>query len=79
MTDSNGNILLEEKIKEERSSAALKAWQALSAYKFWMFGYHAGRWVNYNNLLKERDPNPFKDIVALARRKVDELDGQLKI
>lgn len=59
--------------------AETKAWEALSGYKFWMFGYHAGRWINYNNLLPptDRKASPFKATVELARRKRDELDGQL--
>jgi len=58
--------------------AELKAWEALSGYKFWMYGYHAGRWINYNNLLPRptRQPNPFSDAVKLARMKRDELDGK---
>lgn len=31
--------------------AEIKAWEGLRGYKFWMFGYHAARWVNYNQLL----------------------------
>jgi len=61
--------------------AELKAWEALSGYKFWMFGYHAGRWINYNNLLSqgERKSNPFAEAVKLARRKRDEAEGQTSI
>lgn len=50
-----------------------KAWASLAGYKFWMFGYHAARWVNYNNLLKDCGhpgrPSPFSDLVKLARGK----------
>jgi len=72
--------LTKAKIQDEMADAIDKAWEALSGYKFWMFGYHAGRWVNYNRLLPmpERQPNPFRDAVKLARGKIDELDGQKK-
>jgi len=60
----------ERKIREMMLDAERKAWEALSGYKFWMFGYHCGRWVNYNNLLLKPEPNPFKDAVTLARTKV---------
>lgn len=49
--------------------AERKAWKALAGYKFWMFGYHAGRWINYNNLLDKKRPNPFIEAVVLARTK----------
>ena len=51
-----------------------KALEALSGYKFWMFGYHCARWVNYNRLLSKenRQPNPFRDFVKLARQKIDD-------
>jgi len=62
-----------DKILDAMVDAERKAWEALSGYKFWMFGYHAGRWVNYNNLLSSKLPNPFKDAVILARNKVDNL------
>ena len=54
-------------------SAEKKAWEALAGYKFWMFGYHAARWVNYNQLLtkENRKNNPFISAVKLARSKID--------
>ena len=67
-----------------------KAWEALSGYKFWMFGYHAARWVNYNMLLPthERLRSPFKILVQSARDRVEaieqrrpllEVDAQLSL
>lgn len=49
--------------------AEARAIDALARYKFWMFGYHAGRWVNYNRLLPkdERRENPFRKLVKVAR------------
>jgi len=69
MTDLHDTVGLILMMMEE---AEEKAWEALSGYKFWMFGYHAGRWVNYNRLLSKQDrkPSPFKDAVELARSKI---------
>jgi hypothetical protein len=44
-----------------------KAWDALSRYKFWMFGYHAGQWVALNRLLPTPKPNPFRRAVLLGK------------
>jgi len=59
-----------EKILEAMKDAETKAWEALSGYKFRMFGYHAARWVNYNRLLDKPMQNPFRDAVLLAREKI---------
>jgi len=61
----------ETKIFDAMTDAEQKAWEALSGYKFWMFGYHAGRWINYNKLLDKPLANPFRDAVNLARNKID--------
>ncbi|WP_027719183.1 hypothetical protein [Desulfovirgula thermocuniculi] len=60
-----------QKILEAMKDAEERAWEALSGYKFWMFGYHAARWVNYNRLLDKPLQNPFRELVMVARRKVD--------
>ena len=59
------------------STAESKAWEALSGYKFWMFGYHAAQWVNLNSLLPlaDRFPSPFRDAVKLARLRTDEINS----
>lgn len=62
---------IERRVREQMVDAEAKAWEALSGYKFWMFGYHAGRWVQLNRLLGGKSPNPFKDAVLLAREKID--------
>ena len=49
-----------------------KAWKALAGYKFWMFGYYAAQWVNYNKLLDHKKPNPFKRSVDLGREVLQE-------
>jgi hypothetical protein len=68
---------VENKVIDAMKDAENKAWEALSGYKFWMFGYHAARWVNYNRLLVESQPNPFKEAVKLAREHTDkEVQGR---
>ncbi len=69
MTQS-GIIPLELRIEEKMREAQEKAWEALSGYKFWMFGYHASAWIRLNQLLPDHKPNPFKDAVDLARTKI---------
>jgi hypothetical protein len=61
--------------------AEVKAWEGLRGYKFWMFGYHAARWVNYNQLLPPaaRFRSPFKSVVEIADRKLDVLQEELPL
>jgi hypothetical protein len=61
--------------------AETKAWEALRGYKFWMFGYHAARWVNYNQLLptQRRFRSPFKSLVEIADRHTDKAQQELPI
>ncbi len=62
------------------AEAEKKAWEALSGYKFFMFGYHASQWVKCNQLLQERrHDNPFADAVKLGRTKVDSWSEEPKI
>ena len=72
---------IETGLKAAMKDAEQKAWDALAGYKFWMFGYHCGRWVNYNNLLprEQRQSNPFLEAVKLARRKRSELNGKISL
>ena len=67
---------MKERIINAMNDAERKAWEALSGYKFWMFGYHAARWINYNNLLSDKFSSPFKECVHLARTKVDESEDK---
>ena len=61
--------------------AETKAWEGAAGYKFWMFGYHAARWVNYNQLLPsdQRFRNPFKALVEIARQKIDTAQDRLPL
>lgn len=59
---------MKEAIEKEMGDAEAKAWDALSRYKFWMFGYWAAIWVHLNRISKQRRPNPFKSVVQLAKQ-----------
>jgi len=57
-----------EKLMAEHQSKALTS---LAGYKFLMFGYHAATWANLEKLSKRRHPNPFSDLVVMARENRD--------
>jgi hypothetical protein len=59
----------DSRILGEMDEARRQAISDLGRYKFWMFGYHAARWVTLNRLLPEdlRQPNPFRRFVQAAR------------
>lgn len=54
-------------LSAEIDEAAEKAWESLARYKFVMFGYWAGIWVHLNRIEGRRRPNPFAELVSLAR------------
>lgn len=54
-------------IAEAKQEARSKAFSSLAKYKFMMFGYHAALWVTLNRLDTQQEPNPFKNLVNLAR------------
>lgn len=60
--------ILEENMTTDIVEAEEKAWDALSRYKFQMFGYWAGIWVHLNRISGRKLPNPFKELVEIARR-----------
>jgi hypothetical protein len=61
-------MINETKILERMEHHRTRAIRSLAGYKFWMFGYHAGQWVELNKLLSPpRLPNPFRSIVNTAR------------
>ncbi|HQF63867.1 MAG TPA: hypothetical protein PLT26_15310 [Anaerolineaceae bacterium] len=51
----------------EIAEAEYKAIDALSRYKFAMFGYWAGIWVHLNRISGAKRPNPFRPLVDAAR------------
>src|SRR5690349_2413107 len=55
------------RIKDKMLEAEMKAWDALSRYKFLMFGYWAAIWVHYNKLLPKKQESPFRSIVRFAK------------
>ncbi len=57
-----------QRIYDAMDDAEERAWTSLAGYKFMMFGYHAARWVSYNQLLPVRQRNPFRSAVKLARK-----------
>jgi len=59
----------EEILHDEITIAESKAWDALSRYKFQMFGYWAAIFVHLNRISGERRPNPFTGLVQAARVK----------
>jgi hypothetical protein len=59
----------DEKLIAELDEAELKAWDALSRYKFQMFGYWAAIWVHLNRISGAKRANPWKNLVALARQR----------
>ena len=61
------NKYLNKVLREEKDEAKRKAFDALGRYKFLMFGYWAGVWVHLNKLDPGPQPNPFTDLVKMAR------------
>ena len=54
--------------------AETKAWEALSRYKFLMFGYWVAVWVHLNRISGEKRPNPWKNLVDIAKKIVKNRD-----
>jgi hypothetical protein len=65
-------MTLDERMREARDQAARDAVINLARYKFSNFGYHASRWVTLNRILGEKTPNPFRDLVRVARTLLEE-------
>lgn len=62
-----------KEIFNELRAKEIVAWDALSKYKFIMFGYHAAVWVTLNRIHHCRQKNPFLDAVKLARVKIEKI------
>lgn len=67
MTRPNRGRTAEQAIIAELSVAEAKAWDALSRYKFQMFGYWSAIWVHLNRLGGFKRPNPWRELVTTAR------------
>ncbi|MCY4511607.1 MAG: hypothetical protein OXG35_32270 [Acidobacteria bacterium] len=66
---TTGDDTLAGRLRRDRQLAENRAWKALAGYKFWMFGYWAAWWCKLNALQPPdaRRPNPWREIVSLAR------------
>lgn len=62
------SLFLEDRIIARREEARKKAIDNLARYKFSNFGYWSSRWVMLNQLLDHKQPNPFAQLVELARK-----------
>lgn len=60
-------VVIGEAVLHELDEAECKAWDALSRYKFQMFGYWAAIWVHLNRISGENRPNPWRELVMKAR------------
>lgn len=58
-----------DSLAAELNEAEAKAWAALGRYKFQMFGYWAAIWVHLNRVGGFNKPNPWRELVQLARAK----------
>jgi hypothetical protein len=61
------NADIAEKLLADLMEAEAKAIDALSRYKFQMFGYWAAIWVHLNRIGNFKRPNPFRDFVQQAK------------
>ena len=59
---------IEKVIRPKREEAYRKAVKSLAGDKFLMFGYWAAEWVKLNQLDMKPLPNPFRELVMLARQ-----------
>ena len=55
-------------LREEMDEAEAKAWDSLGRYKFQMFGYWSAIWVHLNRIGGYAHPNPWRDLVHIARK-----------
>jgi hypothetical protein len=59
---------MNQALVQELAEAEIKAIDSLARYKFAMFGYWAGIWVHLNRISGQNNPNPFKDLVHMAKK-----------
>jgi hypothetical protein len=60
------DLQLRDDLLRELDLAEQQAWNALSRYKFQMFGYWAAIWVHLNRISGAKHPNPWSQLVKLA-------------
>jgi len=61
---------MQTELVRELDIAERKAWDALSRYKFQMFGYWAAIWVHLNRISNAKRPNPWAELVKHSRKVV---------
>lgn len=59
---------LRDRLVNAMEEAEREAWDSLTRYKFQMFGYWAAAWMHLNRVGRFKKPNPFRSVVAEARR-----------
>jgi hypothetical protein len=59
---------MKQALTQELIEAKVKAIDSLARYKFAMFGSWAGIWVHLNRISGANLPNPFKELVNLAKQ-----------
>lgn len=69
MSAESWRELQDGRIAVELDEAERKAWDALGRYKFVMFGYWCGVWVHLNRLQATPRPNPWRELVEMARQR----------
>lgn len=67
ITKIGEGIELRERLEADRDEAERKAIDALSRYKFQIFGYWAAIWVHLNRVIGDGQRNPFASYVRLAK------------
>jgi len=68
-------------IKAHKREAYESAIDSLARYKFMQFGYWSAIWVHLNQIDDDKEPNPFKDLVQVARaiQRREQKGGQLEL
>lgn len=56
-----------DRLAMEMETAERNAWASLSRYKFLLFGYWAGVWVHLNKIAGDKQSNPWRSLVHIAR------------
>lgn len=57
-------------LQDALDDAEIKAWKSLAGYNFVMFGYWCAIHVHLNRISGANRPNPFRELVHLARGRV---------
>lgn len=71
----SGSQRIAAELLAELDVAEAKAWDALSRYKFQMFGYWAAIWVHLNRIGGFKRPNPWATLVVQARAGRTQVSG----